>query len=469
MSRRAAEEGRLTAMTLTASDNEFLKGVAGVLKDRPLQPGSDYYEPIHQSLDEDDPVWLVRRQIEFGDRESLQLFSGFRGAGKSTELLRLKQDLEKEGYFVLYADALDYVNPAEPVDVSEMLMVLAGSFSDALEKDAVAVPGDPFWKRARDYLSGLDVHFTEAHLKLEVNSPAREVLGGIKAGIDLKAQIKDGSNFRTSLQRFLSTRIGEMKGQVDRFFEQAVTEIRRTHGKDKQIVFIFDQLEQLRGSYQTWQAVIRGVQELFSIHIDRLKLPYVHAVYAVPPWLKFLLPTEAPLTILPTVHLWNNDPQRTRYEPGWTKFRSLVRRRLGEQGIVRLFGPDGLADDGPVDRLIGVCGGHVRDLLRLLQSVVIRARAMPVDSHVIDAVINAARRDLLPIALEDARWLHAIGRSQDTGMPDTGEHAVERLSNFLDTHRVIYFVNGSAWYDIHPLLRDEVERLVTANPPAAET
>jgi hypothetical protein len=456
-------------MPLTPSDNEFLRRVSRDLRDRPLEPGSPFYEPIHQELDEDDPVWLIRRHIELDDAGSLQLFSGFRGAGKSTELKRLKQELENLGYFVLYADALEYVNPAEPIDVSDMLMVLAGSFSDALkEQSQITVPGDPFWKRLQDYLSRLEIHFPEAQLKAEVNSPAKEVFGGLKAGIDLKAQIKTGSSFRTSLQRFLATRIGEMKDQVDHFIEQAVTEIRQQRGAGKQIVFIFDSLEQLRGTYQTWQAVIRSVQELFSVHIDRLRLPYVHAVYAVPPWLKFLLPTEAPLTILPTIHLWNNDPDRTPFPPGWKPFRSVVRRRLRADGINRLFGPDGAGEGGPIDRLIAVCGGHVRDLLRLVQSVVTRAKFLPVDAQVVERVINAARRDLLPIALDDARWLHDIGRFRATALRDTSEHAVERLSNFLDTHRVIYFVNGSAWYDTHPLLRDEVDRLVAADPPTGE-
>ena len=33
------------------------------------------------------------------------------------------------------------------------------------------------------------------------------------------------------------------------------------------------------------------------------------------------------------------------------------------------------------------------------------------------------------------------------------------LSRFFDTHLVLGYRNGGEWYDVHPLLRDEVARL----------
>ena len=99
-------------------------------------------------------------------------------------------------------------------------------------------------------------------------------------------------------------------------------------------------------------------------------------------------------------------------------------------------------------------------MLRLFQELVKRADTLPVTDRVLDSVINAARRDFLPIALDDAKWLAEIALRRDTALRQIDERSVERLSNFLDTHRVIYFVNGAAWYDIHPLIRDEVKRVI---------
>ena len=30
----------------------------------------------------------------------------------------------------------------------------------------------------------------------------------------------------------------------------------------------------------------------------------------------------------------------------------------------------------------------------------------------------------------------------------------------MNTHMVLYFINGDEWYDLHPLIRDEVAEIV---------
>ena len=54
-----------------------------------------------------DPVRRLRKHILWTEIQSLQLFSGFSGSGKSTQLRRLQRDLETKGYLVVYANAED--------------------------------------------------------------------------------------------------------------------------------------------------------------------------------------------------------------------------------------------------------------------------------------------------------------------------------------------------------------------------
>jgi len=99
-------------------------------------------------------------------------------------------------------------------------------------------------------------------------------------------------------------------------------------------------------------------------------------------------------------------------------FRSLVERRLGKEGLRLLFGKRPVREK-LVDDVIGVCGGHFRDLLRLLRDTVVRATplpTLPVPPAVIAHTINAARRDFLPIAQDDARWLAEIARGARHGI-----------------------------------------------------
>ena len=70
-----------------------------------------------------------------------------------------------------------------------------------------------------------------------------------------------------------------------------------------------------------------------------------------------------------------------------------------------------------------------------------------------ERVITAARRDFLPIAVDDARLLHDISLKQNLEPDTLDENSIERLSRFFNTHLVMYFEDGQPWYDTHPLIR----------------
>jgi hypothetical protein len=451
-------------MPPSPSDRAFLRQLYRNLADEALQPDSPFYEPVYQQLGLEDPVQQISTLIDFDGVESIRLFSGFRGSGKTTELHRLQRVLEERGYFVLYADALNYVNAAEPIEITDLLMVMAGAFSDALEEKLGSdIARETFWDRIWTFLNA-EINLKEATAKVGYETPAKELLGSAKTGLDLKFELKSATNFRRQLQGFLANKLKELKSSVDRFFEDGIKQIRRARGEETQVVFIFDQLEQLRGTLQTEQDVIQSVERIFAIHIDLLRIPYVHAVFTVPPWLKFVLPGTVQITLLSTVHLWNNDAGRTRCEPAWKVFHSLVARRFGNEGLQLLFGKRA-AGQKLVDDVIGVCGGHFRDLLRLLRDTVVRATSLPdlpVPASIVENAINAARRDFLPIAQDDARWLAEIARIRATALPSTEATPVNRLARFLDSHFVLYFVNADEWYDIHPLIREEVAEVAQA-------
>jgi len=260
------------------------------LSDEALQPESPFYEPVYQNLGLDDPVQQISTLIDFDGVESIRLFSGFRGSGKTTELLRLQRLLQERGYFVLYADALNYVNAAEPIEITDLLLVMAGAFSDALEEELGSnIACETFWDRIWRFLN-TEINLKEAGVKVGAETPAKGLFGGAKTGLDLKFELKSATNFKRGLREALANKLKELKGNVDRFFEDGIKHIREARGENTQVVFIFDQLEQLRGTLQTEQEVIRSVERIFSIHVDLLRIPYVHAVFTVPPWLKFVLP-----------------------------------------------------------------------------------------------------------------------------------------------------------------------------------
>lgn len=462
-------------MPLSDQDIVFLKGLMKRLEDEPLKPGDALYEPIYSSPGCEDPVALLAQRIKLSTTQSVQFFSGFRGAGKTTELYRLRKNLEAQGYLVVYGDALEFLNPSEEIDISDLLMGLAGSFNEAMQSFTRVNPAQEGWlTRLKNFLTRTDVEVSGASLKSGAETPFAKVLGGFKTEAELKLAFKNTPSFRQELRTAITSRLGQFKQHVDKFFEDAVKALRDEAGKDVQIVFLFDQLEQLRGSLLTEDAVLRSVEQLFSQHLDKLTIPYVHVVYTVPPWLQFIRPGSVSFINLPSVRQWNNDAKRTHHEPGWDALRALVVRRFGGSGFSRFFGdakPQSpkarKAGSGPAtlrsklaDELIEYCGGHFRDLLRLLRETVVRAESLPVTAREIKHAIGAVRESQMAIAADDALWLHRIGQLRDTALQSTSHADVSRLTRFLDTHFVLYLRNGKVWYDLHPLIRDRVEELM---------
>src|SRR5215216_5986090 len=118
-------------MPLTDEQRVLKKYIYNRIKvDEPIQPDDERYVQIYQNP-ETDPIERLKEHIELTEVESMQFFSGFRGSGKTTELFRLKSNLEADGYFVIYANALNYINTSGELDITDLLIVLAGAFSDA--------------------------------------------------------------------------------------------------------------------------------------------------------------------------------------------------------------------------------------------------------------------------------------------------------------------------------------------------
>jgi hypothetical protein len=372
----------------------------------------------------------------------------------------LRQELQKKGAVVLYANALDYLNPSEPLDISDLLLILAGAFNDSAKKThGVNIGSETWWARITNYLTKTSIEVTEATAKIDAENPAKAVLGGLKGGVELKLALKESNTFRQKLRAFLENRLGELKKEVNRFIEEGVKALRAKHGAGATIVFMFDQLEQISGSLSNEREVISSIERLFAAHLDKLKLPLVHTLYTVPPWLPFVLHGQE-IEVLPSLRLWDKDPARTHIKPVWTAVRHLIERRLEKEGFARLFGGELSA----ADPLIEASGGQFRDLLRLIREVLVRvstqSETLPASKLVIDGAIQRIREQYLPLAEEDAVRLSSIEEHRGSGLRDSSPEEVSRTNRLLNQHLVLYFSNGGEYYDIHPLIRDEVKKIV---------
>ena len=64
-------------------------------------------------------------------------------------------------------------------------------------------------------------------------------------------------------------------------------------------------------------------------------------------------------------------------------------------------------------------------------------------------------------------WLAKVARDRNTGLEDSTPEQINQFARFIDNHWVIYFKNDDDWYDIHPLIRAEVDKLVPPSTAAS--
>ncbi|MBI5445362.1 MAG: AAA family ATPase [Deltaproteobacteria bacterium] len=388
---------------------------------------------------------LLQDTIEMaGDRSTCQLFTGFRGTGKSTELIRLRESLTARNYIVLLADATKFHALSRDLAIEEILPVIAGAFGSA----------------ASDHLGGesvLDAGWWDrfsAFLKKEVNLEPTMHLGPV----ELKAALRGEDAFLTTLRRSMAGRLDALAGQAHTFVAALVQRLRARAPGALGVVFLFDNLEKLSGPVHQFRDRIESVARVFGDHTRYLRLPGCHTVNTVPLYLQTIYPEVSEyydggrMPVLSTVWLTEQDPSRTPHRDGIAALRAVLAARitLGEA----------FASDDQIERVLLASGGHLRGLLKLVTDLLLRARhvGVPFTDGDVEAAIQDSFEDRRSAVLADAiSLLDGIRRSFALDHI-TGED-VPRLARYLESNLVLCYRNGGGWYDLHPAIREHVRRL----------
>ena len=105
------------------------------------------------------------------DKPTCQLFTGHIGCGKSTELQRLKADLEEQGFHVVYFESSQVLEMAD-VDVTDIMLAIARSVSESLEAVQIKLKPGYFANLFRNIAELLQtpIEFSEAKFSLSIFS-----------------------------------------------------------------------------------------------------------------------------------------------------------------------------------------------------------------------------------------------------------------------------------------------------------
>jgi len=226
-------------------------------------------------------------------------------------------------------------------------------------------------------------------------------------------------------------------------------------------VLIIDSVERIRGVGNEAMGVYESVRNLFFSHADSLRIPMLHVVYTVPPYLAILAAGAGSLLggavtrRLVSTHIFK-DRSREPDAVGLEILHKVVATRFGHWH--KVFSIEA------IDELAISSGGDLREFFRLIRLCLPSVRddaQLPLDKSAVATAQNTARNEMLPIPADHLDWLKRISESHQTCLAKDSDLPV--LAHFLDNRLVLNYRNGSDWYDIHPLLRPVVD----AHGPAA--
>ena len=386
-----------------------------------------YYVPIYDQPDGPAGPDLVKEMvtaIDFTTGGSVQLLAGYRGTGKTTELLRLCRVLDRDTYVPVYWDVEDYFNTELPLEEGAFLVGLAAGFVDNC--DGAGIPREKLTERLRELFN-----------RIEVDSGAAPDASAGLVSVGIKAALQDDTNFRNQVKKALSSNRRHFKEEIHAFFNAVVDAM--PGGRTP--VFIVDSIDHYRGRTKTFDEVREPVESLFSVYSSELTLPRMHVIYTVPVYAK---PAGWDGQIWPVLNVKVRERDGSNCRDGIDLLRRVLAKRAPDGDPERLLGDQ-------VDRVVCASGGLFRDLFRLVSALLLKDSGLPVSVTEIGRV-ERQQRSHIATGLSEEQWeiLATVKKTQQ--LRATREHLAEARALQALGYVLCYRNGKNDWFGVHPLL-----------------
>ncbi|MBD2435312.1 P-loop NTPase fold protein [Nostoc sp. FACHB-110] len=372
-----------------------------------------------------------------------QLFTGHLGCGKSTELLRLKAELEEQKFHVVYFESTHVLEMAD-VDITDILLAIAGQVSESLEAKKIRLKPSYFAKLFTEV-----VDFLQTPIDLGVEA---ELSVGIAK---ITAKTKESPQLRRRLRDYLEPRTQNILQSINKELLERATKELKNQGK-KGLVVIVDNLD--RVAIRPLPSGRSLPEYLFIERGEQLRKIDCHLVYTIPLSLIFSNDSAelqhrlgggvAP-KVLPMI------PVRLRSGEIFNQGLSLMRQMVLARAFPDIEPSDRLSlvteifdNLETLDRLCLISGGHVRDLLGLLFDC-LREQDPPFERDCVELVIQR-QRDYRAHAIDQDEWelIFQVVEQQRVG-GDIAYHALLR-SLFVFEYRD----HRGAWFAVNPVIAE---------------
>jgi len=375
--------------------------------------------------------WDPASSAFFPPGQSHVLFFGHVGSGKTTELRQYARDFDKsKRFFVIEVDAVAKLD-TNNLQYADALMAMAETLVGQMQSGGYAI-GENDLEPMRNAVAQVVTMRTDGReLSAEIKAAAKAG-GGLPGLFTLLTSFTTSAKTNATVKhewrsevRNTFTALASAFNQLIRASEKALA----AAGRADRIVFLLDGTDKMRSE---------DTQRFFVYDAEQLLAIQAMVIYTAPLYLKYVGTLAGKLDadlVLPMIKLYDSDG--TRCMEGWLALRALLLRRADRS----LFQGE---DD--VDRLVEFCGGHPRELLRLLKLCCEYADQV-IDAAVVEKAITKLaseyRHFLEP---EDYPLLVRLDRNEPHGGND------DRTRRLLYQLALLEYNDGS-WRRSHPVVR----------------
>lgn len=433
---------------------------------------------IHNAFDPIDPVpldkldkWYVerpgsplRRLLTALEPEKLPqrlLMVGHRASGKSTELIKLSDELAKKySYFVVYIP-LDSNLDIEKVNPVEIIYLMGASLYKMSQEKLGEKPDLQYMNNLKGDLETIVTTYTEnKKFSIDLGETLRNlacfaigglasvVLGAAGGALSAKAAklfipkpvVSSGISVEVARKREVEPAVDAMINHLNELIHNICD------NNNCQLALIVDGLDK---PYTSEVIALNFAQKRFLAQVD------CRVVYAAPievyysPAFASTRGIFPPLVEFPNVRLPGKaDSEETEKEEGYNFLQKIIEMRVSSLGLKR----DEVISSEALKIIIPASGGIVRDLVILIRQSA--GEAEMAGKVIIDnnsSQKSAAYLKRLYTATLTPRLRGILQEVKDTRQrTDDPECDTLLRGNFI-----LSYLNNGIWFDVHPLLKED--------------
>ena len=422
----------------------FLDEMYNSFTPTPLQPGDPAYVDCRAVRGDEDVLEDLGRTVRRSRDYTYQVYSGYRGSGKTTELLRLQKHLEDRGHIVVYFAADEQDISVQDVQYSDILLACTRHLLKGLKDKANPDP-------ILDWLKGRWKDFKDVMLR-EVDIEQINVQVALTEFAKMTAAVRSQPGQRQKIRERLEPYTETLIQALNDFIKDG----RDRLPEQTKLVVIADNLDRIVPIFRDNGR--SNYEEIFLDRHEQLKALECHIIYTVPialvhsRWATELKDNYDIPQVLPSIMVRCEDS--TPYDKGLDTMKTIIRLRLPSvlrESVLNVFESEEILQE-----LCLMSGGYVRDLIQLMQEAINRTEGLPIRKRAVQRAVDALR-DVYKRAVEEDWWeaLREVHKSK--AIENDLLHRGLLLSRCILEYRY-YKDNGDkqTWYDVHPVLWKEL-------------